>query len=105
MQMRPEHMRSLLLCLIGFVGLACSSNSREGETCGGLAGVQCADDEYCDYTNNDCGIADGAGSCKRRPDACPDIFSPRCACDGTVYPNECDAARHGVDVSANDICE
>jgi hypothetical protein len=106
MQMRPDPLSILSLFLVCLVGLACSSSSSsEGEFCGGFAGMQCAADEYCDYTNNDCGIADGAGTCKRRPEACTDIYSPRCACDGEVYPNECDAAVHGLDVSANGNCE
>jgi hypothetical protein len=105
MQMRPDHLRTLSLCLLCIVALACSSNSTEGETCGGIAGIKCAADEYCDYTNNECGIADGAGTCTRRPDACADIFKPTCACDGKVYPNECDAAVHGFDISANGRCE
>ena len=100
-----RHMRTLLLGLICVVGHACSSSDNEGEPCGGFAGLRCTDDEYCDYTGNDCGIADGAGVCKRRPDACPDIFSPKCACDGMVYPNECDAARHGLDVSDIGSCD
>jgi hypothetical protein len=104
MQMRLDPMRTLSLCLVCIVGLGCSS-SNDGETCGGIAGVRCADDEYCDYANNACGIADGAGTCKPRPENCPDIFLPRCACDGEVYPNECDAAAHGFDVTANDNCE
>lgn len=105
MHMRLDQFRALSLCLICIVGLACTSGGTEGATCGGLGGIQCADDEYCDYPKNDCGIADAAGTCKRRPEACPDIFKPTCACDGKVYPNECDAASHGVDVSANSSCE
>jgi hypothetical protein len=104
MQMRRGHISILSLCLVCLVGVACSG-SNESETCGSLAGIRCAPDEYCDYTNNDCGIADGAGTCKRRPEACTDILSPRCACDGEVYSNECDAAAHGFDVSASDACQ
>ena len=105
MQRRLDPMRTLSLCLACTLGLACSSSNNEGEICGGLAGVQCAAHEYCDYTDNDCGIADGAGTCKRRPDACPDIFMPTCACDGKVYTSACDAAAHGVDASANGNCD
>lgn len=104
MLMRLHHMRTLSLGLICVVGLACSS-SNEGETCGTIAGIHCAADEYCDYANNQCGIADGAGTCKPRPEVCTDIYQPTCACDGKVYSNECDAASHGVDVSANGSCE
>jgi hypothetical protein len=105
MLMRLDRIRTLSLCLSCVVGLACSGTSNEGGTCGGLAGIQCADDEYCDFTNNECGVADGAGTCKQRPEACPDIYSPTCACDGVVYSSECDAAAHGVDVSARGSCQ
>ena len=105
MQMRLDPVRTLSLCLVCIAGLACSSSGHEGEFCGGIAGVRCADDEYCDYPNNDCGGADSSGTCKPRPEACPDIFKPTCACDGNVYPNECDAASHGFDVSAGRTCE
>ena len=94
MQMRLDPIRTLSLCLVCIVGLACSSTSNEGGACGGLAGIQCTADEYCDYSNNQCGSTDGAA-------ACPDIFSPTCACDGEVYSSACDAAAHGFDVSAN----
>ena len=103
MQTRFDPMRTLWLCLVCIAGLACSS-SNEGGTCGGLAGIQCAADEYCDFPNNECGVADGTGTCKPRPEACPDIFSPTCACDGKVYSSACDAAVHGIDVSANGGC-
>jgi len=115
MQMRLDRMRtlslslvlslalSLALCLVCIVGLACSS-SNEGEICGGLAGMECAADEYCDFANNECGLADHTGTCKRRPEACPDIFSPTCACNGEVYSSECDAAANGFDVSASGGC-
>jgi len=110
MQMRLHPMRTLSLCLVCIVGLGCSStsstDSNEGETCGGFAGTRCGADEYCDYADNDCGlaIADGWGTCKPRPQFCTAILSPKCACDGVVYGNECEAARHGVDVSVNDNC-
>ena len=103
--MRLDHMRTLSLCLACIAGLACSGGGNEGERCGGIAGVQCAADEYCDYPNNDCGIADAPGTCKPRPEVCTDIYLPTCACDGEVYPNPCDAASHGVDVNAKGSCE
>ncbi|HSR96536.1 MAG TPA: hypothetical protein VLM79_05655 [Kofleriaceae bacterium] len=102
--MRRDCARALLLGLACVIGLACSS-SHEGETCGSIAGIRCATDEYCDFTDNECGIADGGGTCKRRPEACPDIFRPTCACNGQVYGSECDAAAHGFDVSTNGNCQ
>lgn len=70
-----------------------------GAVCGGIAGVLCAANEYCDYSKDTCGAVDGQGICKPRPQACPDFYSPTCACDGKVYGNDCDAASAGFDVS------
>jgi hypothetical protein len=44
------------------------------------------------------------GTCKRRPDVCPQYVLPVCACDGEVYNNECFAAVQGVDVSEHGNC-
>ena len=104
MQMRVDPVRMLSLCLVCILGLACST-SHEAALCGGFAGRLCADNEYCDYTDNDCGAADGPGTCKPRPEACTAIYSPVCACDGNVYGNECDAATHGLDVSTTSSCQ
>jgi hypothetical protein len=103
MPMRLDHLRTLSLCLVCIVGLACTSN--EGGSCGGIAGDECGADEYCDYSNNKCGNGDFPGTCKRRPFACPDIFMPTCACNGVVYTSACDAASHGFDVSATAACQ
>src|SRR4029079_11908776 len=61
-----------------------------GALCGGLAGVECAANEYCDYVDNRCGIAAGSGSSTRRPDACPAVVGrPVCGCDAKVHPSDC----------------
>jgi hypothetical protein len=115
----PSSLR--LLCTAGFVGLvACSSHSRTsadaatpddsatdgapGGICGGLAPRPCAANEYCDYADNDCGIGDRTGTCKPRPEACPAVVIPSCACDGKVYTNDCLAYVAGFDLSAHGTC-
>ena len=73
--------------------------------CGGLVRVECKPTEYCDYADNRCGIADGPGTCKRRPDACPLVVGrPVCACDGRVHSSECIASSDGFDINANGGC-
>lgn len=80
--------------------------------CGGLLPVECKPTEYCDYEDNRCGIADGPGTCKRRPDACPlavigspaVIGRPVCACDGRIHVSDCIAYSDGFDLSANGGC-
>ena len=62
-----------------------------------LPGCTCDGDEYCDYDDPQCGIADGGGSCRARPTVCPEIYAPVMGSDGQVYPNACDAHGHGAD--------
>jgi hypothetical protein len=81
-------------------------------SCGGLTRAACALNEYCDYADNSCGIADAPGTCKRRPDACPLIDPtprdsaspvvgrPVCACDGRVHDSDCIAFSDGFDLNA-----
>jgi len=76
-----------------------------GAVCGGLKGLPCAADEWCDYPNDDCGGDDDTGVCRPRPTSCP---TPppvsTCGCDGHAYASACDAEQAGVDVSANGSC-
>jgi hypothetical protein len=65
----------------------------------------CGANEYCDFANNSCGAGDQSGICRQRPEICPDIFAPVCACDGKVYPNACVANRSGLDSSARNTCQ
>jgi hypothetical protein len=122
-------MRTYLTSLLFLVAAACSSNSAKtanpdggggptdggpgpgsGVACGGLAGAHCEATEFCDYTANTCGAADGAGSCKTRPTVCPLDETPAiagqayCGCDGKVYAGECAANLAGTDINANGGC-
>ena len=51
-----------------------------------------------------CGIADGPGTCASKPQACTDLYSPVCGCDGTTYSNGCFANAAGVSVKASGAC-
>lgn len=75
-----------------------------GGPCGGLAGTTCELWQYCDYTEDKCGAADGSGICTPRPDACDAVLDPVCGCDGRVYDNACEAAAAGIDLQSLGGC-
>jgi hypothetical protein len=87
-------------------GQECSGGGKESKTCGGLAGLACGKDQYCDYTADDaCGAGDATGVCKPKPEACDAIYDPVCGCDGKSYGNACSANLAGVSVAHEGLCQ
>jgi hypothetical protein len=84
---------------------ACDTGG-EGADCGGLLGLQCAENEFCDFTPDAfCGAADQTGTCRVKPEACILIFDPVCGCDGRTYGSRCEANSAGVSVVSEGECE
>ena len=51
--------------------------------CGGLQGLVCSPDEFCDFDQGDfCGFADALGVCETIPMICTQHVDPVCGCDG-----------------------
>ena len=81
-----------------------STGTGSGISCGGKQGKMCLPGEYCDFPADACSLADESGTCTAKPGPCPDLYSPTCACDGTVYSSPCEAAAAGVDINTNGSC-
>jgi hypothetical protein len=78
----------------------------EGTACGGLLGLQCAEDEFCSFAPDAiCGFADATGTCVQRPEVCTLEFDPVCGCDGNTYGNNCQANTEGVSVASDGECQ
>ncbi|MBK7582861.1 MAG: hypothetical protein IPI67_22035 [Myxococcales bacterium] len=76
-----------------------------GKTCGGIAGVSCASDEFCDFPSTSaCGGDDSQGVCVKKPQACDADCPGVCGCDGKFYCNACNANAMGVDASLDPSC-
>jgi hypothetical protein len=76
-----------------------------GAACGGIGGFPCSPGLYCKEPLGQCRtIADGMGTCTRRPQGCGAIYAPVCGCDGMTYPNDCVAASAGRSVASTGAC-
>jgi hypothetical protein len=75
------------------------------QLCGGFAGLRCDEGLTCFFPEGSCGAGDRGGTCKSRPQFCPDLYQPVCGCDQRTYPNLCAAAREGASVARRGTCE
>lgn len=107
-------MKRAMLMVVLLLGAASAAQAAslvvEGETvdvpvCGGIAGLECGGEEWCDFPDsNACGTGDFFGTCRPRPQACTRIYLPVCGCDGKTHPNRCEAEANGVDVMHDGEC-
>lgn len=74
--------------------------------CGGIAGLSCDDEEFCNYAEGPgCHVADASGVCEPIPETCSDDENPVCGCDGKTYGNACRANASAVTVDYEGACQ
>lgn len=100
-----------VLCEVGQVccNESCGICTAPGEACIEIAcatecatNADCAPTEYCATPHCPDGPRDG--TCIPRPEGCFTNVDPVCGCDGTTYPNACEAGRAGVVVASDGEC-
>ena len=94
----------LLVCICAALAASPAGAVGVGETCGGIAGLQCDAGLACKFPEGQCNTADLAGTCVAVPAECPQQGPRVCGCDGKTYTNECELLKAGVRQDKQGAC-
>jgi hypothetical protein len=73
--------------------------------CGGIAGLKCPANQWCEFTANTCGVADQMGVCMTTEGGvCPPVYRPECGCDGKTYGSDCERRDARVSKLSDGAC-
>jgi hypothetical protein len=75
-----------------------------GQTCGGIAAIQCDAGLACQFPAGQCNTPDIGGTCVQVPETCPKQGPKVCGCNGTTYENECELLKAGAQQDRKGDC-
>jgi hypothetical protein len=87
-----------------------SGECQPGLFCGGLVGLDCPGDAYCNYRGDssfECNVSDGNGWCWYMPSTCPTGpgFGPNTrGCDDTICTPECELIKSRTPWYVDNTC-
>src|SRR5579871_2620685 len=94
--------QTIAIVFVGILGCAHSLAAPPAQ-CGGKR--PCGNKYYCESeTAGQCPSAEQPGTCKPRPEICPQDCKLVCGCDGKDYCNACIAEQHGTSLAHEGAC-
>jgi hypothetical protein len=96
---------ALVILTLGAMASGASSlTAKQGQVCGGVAGIRCKGSLWCEPAPGQCNVADVAGKCVKATKFCTRIFKPVCGCDDKTYGNDCERIAAKIAKKSDGTC-